>query len=232
MNGAANNSLSLIDISLPLGEDTPVFPGDPPFERQIQQRIGKDNAFELSSLRLGAHAGTHIDSPSHFMRDGHSLDQAKLESFILPAQVVQSDHDTVQASDLDSVSAQPGRAILFRTRNSLTGLNRKPGYKSAYVYLTLQAAQRCLEMGAPLVGIDYLSVDRDGDPAYPVHRLLLSAGCLILEGLELSRAAPGKYGLFCLPLNIAGAEASPVRAVLVPPDENGRLSLTFGPAFY
>lgn len=222
----------VIDISLALGPHTPVFPGDPPFERQVHGSLAQEHPFELSSLRLSAHAGTHLDSPSHFIKGGAAIDQAPPGAFLLPARVVRSDGDMVLARDLGAIPTQPGRAILFRTRNSLSGLSREPGYHPDYVYLSLEAAQRCLELGAPLVGLDYLSLDRHGDQGYPVHRLLLSAGCFILEGLDLAEAPPGDYGLICLPLNIQGGEASPVRAVLAPLDEKGRLSLTLGPAFY
>ncbi len=230
-----NNMLydsGLIDISLALGPHSPVYPGDPPFERRVHCHPNQGHPFQLSSLHQSAHAGTHIESPSHFLNGAPTLDQSPLKGFMLPARVVQSDSEAVLASDLASTPERPGWAIIFRTRNSSSGLNHDPDYRSDYAHLSLDAARRCLELGAPLVGLDYLSVDRHGDEGYPVHRLLLGAGCFILEGLDLADTSPGDYGLLCLPLKIQDGEASPVRAVLVPPDEKGRLSLTFGPFFY
>lgn len=71
-----------------------------------------------------------------------------------------------------------------------------------------------MERGASLVGIDYLSVERDDDPAYPVHRALLGAGALIMEDADLRAVVPGRYRLYCFPLKLHGTEAAPCRAVL------------------
>lgn len=232
MNSKSFDGLDVIDISMPLGPRTPVYPGDPPFERRVLCSQSQGQAFELSSLHLSAHAGTHIETPKHFIPDGQTLDQAKPGSFILPVKVIQVSGPVVLESDLAGTQPQTGRALIFRTRNSSSGLTRQPGYHSDYAHLSLEAAQRCLELGAPLVGLDYLSVDRHGDETYPVHKLLLGSGCYLLEGLDLADAQPGDYLLICLPLNIEGGEASPVRAVLAPHSEIIRLSLTLEGAIY
>lgn len=207
----------IIDISIPLDPQTPVYPGDPPFERMVHCDHNQGHPFELSSLHFSAHAGTHIDAPKHFVAHGRTLDQSVPGSFMLPAKVIQANGPVVLARDLADTPPHTGRAIIFRTNNSSSGLAGRPGYSSEYVYLSSEAAQACLELGAPLVGIDYLSVDRHNDEYYPVHKLLLGAGCFILEGLDLAGARPGDYLLVCLPLKIKGGEASPVRAVLVAP---------------
>ncbi len=215
----------LIDISRPLGPRTPVFPGDQPFERRVTCARGEGRPYESSCLVLSAHAGTHLDAPSHFLAGGASLDRLPLASFVLPARVVEAGGPVVTPADLAGLPPRPGRALLFRTRKP-PGAAGRPDRG----WLESAAARRCLELGAPLVGIDQLSVDRPGDEDFPVHHLLLGAGCLILEGLDLAAAPAGDYGLVCLPLGIAGGEASPVRAVLVPPGEHGRPVLTFNPA--
>lgn len=232
MNSNSLYGLNVIDISMPLGPHTPVYPGDPPFERRVLCSHSQGQPFELSSLHQSAHAGTHIEAPKHFIDDGQTLDQAKPGSFILPVKVIQASGPVVLESDLADTPPLTGRALIFRTRNSTSGLTKKPGYDPGYVHLSSEAARRCLELGAPLVGLDYLSVDRHGDESHPVHKLLLGGGCFILEGLDLSDTLPGDYLLICLPLNISGGEASPVRAVLVPHSEIIRLSLTLEGAIY
>ncbi len=232
MSRAKPEAARLIDISLPLGPETPVYPGDPPFERRVVCAPDPGHPFELSSLRMSAHTGTHLDAPKHFIAGGRALDQATPSAFILPAKVIESDNPAVLEEDLADILPQPGRAILFRTRNSVSGLNKRQAFSPDYVYVSLEAARRCLALGAPLVGLDYLSVDRHGDDNYPVHQMLLGAGCFVLEGLDLEAAQPGEYLLICLPLNIQGGEASPVRAVLASPAEIHRLSLTLGSNIY
>lgn len=216
-----------IDISTELSPQTPVYPGDPAFERRLLCDMAAGHPFELSSLSLSAHAGAHLDAPRHFFEAAAGIDRFPPESFLLAAKVVAAAGAAITPEDLSETPPCPGGALLFRTRNSSQG-RRRLAYRKDYTHLSLAAARRCLELGAALVGIDYISVDRHGDEAYPAHRLLLGAGSFILEGLDLSAAPPGDYGLICLPLKIRGGEASPVRALLVSPDETGRISLTFG----
>ena len=86
-----------------------------------------------------------------------------------------------------------------------------------YVVLTTSGAEWIVEHGIRLVGIDFLSIERDGPPSYPVHRTLLEAGMVIVEGLDLSAVEPGRYTLACLPLRILGGDGAPARAVLFGP---------------
>jgi arylformamidase len=91
----------------------------------------------------------------------------------------------------------------------------EPVFTPDFVSLSPEAASSCVSRGTGLMGIDYLSMDRFEDVSLPVHHILLENDVLILEGLDLSQVAAGRYLLICLPLSIENAEASPVRAVLV-----------------
>jgi len=104
---------------------------------------------------------------------------------------------------------------LLRTDNSRSGRSRDPVYSERYVHLSPEAAALCVAHGAGLVGIDYLSIDPPDDERLATHRILLDAGVLVLEGIDFSGVAPGRYLLVCLPLKMVSAEASPVRAVLL-----------------
>jgi len=105
--------------------------------------------------------------------------------------------------------------VLFKTRHSGPWT---PEYDRNHVYLTPQTAALLVERGANLAGVDYLDVDRCGDSQYTVHRTLLGAGVLILEGLDLAGVPPGRYRLAAFPLRIQDGDGSPVRAVLFSPD--------------
>jgi arylformamidase len=125
-----------------------------------------------------------------------------------------SDPEAVRLAHVAGLTISPGEALLFRTRNS------EPAQHEAHpdhVYLTPEVADHCVAHGVRLVGVDCHAPERPGEAveAAPIHRRLLGNGVLILEGLNLRGVPPGRYVLLCLPLNIPGAEGSPVRAVLL-----------------
>lgn len=206
----------IYDLSLRLGSEAANYPGDPPYQRRPVYSMDSGQGYELSALSLSAHAGTHLDFPSHFIPGGPNQDHFPLERFILPARVVQAQGagplgpGVVEGQDLP-----PGGAVLFKTSNSLSGLASSGVYRRRYAHLTPALARACLEAGVSLVGLDYLSVDGPDPDGHPVHHLLLGAGVLILEGLNLTQPAPGDYTLVCLPIKLGGSEAAPARAVLL-----------------
>lgn len=205
----------LLDISAPI-ETAPFYPGDSSFSRQWVAGFEEGSRFCLSAIAMGSHAGTHLDFPSHIFRDGQALDCYTLDRFIIPALVISVwDCDAIPAQALQDVKIGRGEAILFKTLNSSQRLMCNPTFSDRYVPLSIAAAELCVSLGAGLVGIDYLSVDRYDDESLPVHRTLLENDVLILEGIDLGAVPPGKYWLICLPLKIKDAEATPVRAVLV-----------------
>lgn len=208
------------DISMLLGEAA-TYPGDAPYSREMvsdtasDTKTGANCSYNLSTLTMSAHAGTHLDAPAHLIAGGKTLDQYPLERFLIPALVVSVEGDEAIPRDaLKNADIRAGEALLFKTNNSLRGLPRKSVFTEKFVYLSVDAAQLCLDLGVSLVGIDYLSVDRYGDDHAPVHHLLLKEDVLILEGIDLKAVAPGEYFLICSPLRVQGAEAAPARAVL------------------
>jgi len=204
--------MAIHDISVILGEQNIAYPGDPAFVREKPT----PEAREAMKITIGAHSGTHLDAPAHHVPGGKCLDDFPLDSFVLPAQVVEVfDPEAVRAADLEDVAVRPGEAILFRTGNSHSGRVISGEFSDRYVYISADAAQWCVDRGLALVGLDYISVDRYGDTA--AHRILLGAGLLVLEGVNLADVRPGRYTLICFPLRIKGAEGSPVRAVLTDP---------------
>ena len=207
---------AIYDISVTLGEEAIDYPDDTPYSRKLIWKIEEGSVCDLSGLELSTHAGTHIDAPAHFIANGKTIDQYNVGDFILPAQVVDiNDRDVVKPEALLDVPFQPGEALLFRTENSTTGRCRNGVFSEHYVHLSPEAAKTCVDKGIALVGIDYISIEQYGNEAFKAHRTLLGAGVLVLEGINLEYVPPGKYTLFCLPLKMKSAEASPVRAVLI-----------------
>jgi arylformamidase len=165
---------------------------------------------------MGSHAGTHLDFPSHLLESGRAQDKYPLKRFILPAEVVCIfGEGQVLPSSLQGSKINRGQALIFKTDNSRKKLMHQAAFSEDFVCLSSDVARFCVAEGVSLVGIDYLSVDKYGDDSLPVHRTLLENDVLILEGIDLAAVPSGRYSLICLPLSIKGAEASPVRAVLV-----------------
>jgi arylformamidase len=79
----------------------------------------------------------------------------------------------------------------------------------------VEAAKSLIQRGIRLVGIDYLSIERYApDSDFAVHKALLGAGVVIVEGLKLQDVTPGRYQLMALPLILQGSDGSPARVLL------------------
>jgi arylformamidase len=207
---------AIYDISILLGVESVVFPTIPAFSmRQGEVTVG-DDVFRSSDLAMSAHRGTHLDAPAHLASHKRSIDQYPLESFILPALVANiTDEEAIRVSELRNLDITPGDALLFRTKNSLTGLSVCSAPSESYVYMTAEAAALCAQRSVALVGFDYFVGEKAHDGSNAIHRTLFEKDILILEGANLKDVPPGRYTMFCLPLKMKGCEASPVRAILL-----------------
>ena len=202
----------IYDISIPVSPSLPAFPGDPPFRMERVSGIAGGDPANVSELSLSSHCGTHIDAPLHFDDKGLPVDRLPLEQLIGPA-VVADLRGTIAIGPetLARIPLAGVKRLLLRTDNSL--LWKRHGFQEDYAYLTEEGALFLLENKIVLIGIDYLSIERFGGNG-DVHRLLLSNGVIILEGLNLDGIDQGDYELICLPLRIAGGDGAPVRAIL------------------
>ncbi len=195
---------------------TPVYEGDAPMNFEFLKDMRKGDALTLSKYSLGAHSGTHIDAPMHFVRDGASIDKVPLEPLIGPARVIEiSDGiQAINATELNRHRWRGASRVLFRTRSSLRGWMRSATFHRDFAYIAPDAAQLLADAGVQLVGIDYISAEQFGAPAPMTHRILLGKGIPIVEGLALEGVRAGDYDLIVLPMKVAGHEGAPARAVL------------------
>lgn len=199
------------DITLVLGREAPIYPGDPVFARTCP-----DGMSEAMHLVMGAHNGTHLDAPAHFVPGGQTLDDFGPGYFIRPALVAEiGDPRQVTADELAALRLCPGQALLLRTRNSRDGIVSSGVWTPDFVALAPDAAAWCVAHGVPLLGHDYITVDPYGDAEAPAHRALLGAGIPILEGINLAAVEPGEYHLVCLSLRLDAAAGAPARALLL-----------------
>ena len=205
--------MPFIDISLPIREGMIVYEGDPDITVSSALSLERGDPANVSSLRLGSHTGTHMDAPLHFISGGLGIDTLPLDLLIGPALLAEVDATRlIEPSHLEKLPLADHPRLLLKTRNS--GLWDRPSFSRDYVALSLASAKLLIERGVKLVGVDYLSIEAFGAEGHPVHKTLLGAGMVILEGLDFRRVTPGTYELYCLPLRIAVGDGSPCRAVL------------------
>ena len=203
----------IIDVTVPLSADVPVFPGDPCFHMEFPHRIADGKPYNVARVTMGVHSGTHVDAPYHFIEDGATVEALPLEIMMGKVRVVQvAAREAIDVADVQSLDLTDEIRVLFKTR--MSGQLRKPEFQEDFVYLTPAAAVHLVQAGIKLVGVDYLSVEKFQSPDYATHHTLLGAGVVIIEGLDLSEADPGEYDLTCLPLRMVGADGSPARVVL------------------
>ncbi|VVB51424.1 Kynurenine formamidase [uncultured archaeon] len=211
--------MKVIDVSLTLSPNMPTYPGDPKPKFTPLQTIGKDgSAFTL--LEFGSHAGTHVDAPAHFIKNATTVDAIPLEALVGSAKVFDLTRikEAITSKDLEKFKIKKGDRILLKTRNSRITPKKKSNKK--FVHLTESAAEYLAEKKVLAVGIDCLSIEKFGEKKHSVHKRLLSAGIVIIEGLNLSDAPEGECLLVCLPLKALGLDGAPARTVLIKNPQN------------
>jgi arylformamidase len=195
---------------------TPIYAGDAPLKFEFLKDMRKGDILTLSAYSMGAHSGTHIDAPMHFVRDGASIEQLSLASLIGPARVIDipDDVQSIDAVELNRHEWRGAPRVIFRTRSSLRGWMVSSTFHRDFAYIAPDAAQLLADAGVQLVGIDYISAEQFGAAAPRTHQILLGKGIPIVEGLALGAVRAGDYDLIVLPIKVAGHEGAPARAIL------------------
>jgi arylformamidase len=215
----ADSPAPWIDVTAPLDPSiTPVYEGNAPIQFNFIYDMNRGDPLDLSGYSIGAHSGTHVDAPMHFVRGGAPIDQVPLATLMGPALVINIDPQVI-AITADELNRYPWRGaerVLFRTRNSVNAWMVDPHFHRDFTFLAPDAAQLLADNGVKLVGIDYLSIEQFGSSTFRTHIILLSRGIPVVEGLDLRAVHPGEYDFIVLPLKILGHEAAPARAILRP----------------
>jgi len=207
------------DITLTISPNMVVWPEDPPISINRVQKLEDGDVANVSRMELSVHTGTHVDAPYHFLHKGATAESLDLKVLVGRAYVLELG-EAVKEVTIEHVknSTIPPRTkrVLFKTHNSAqwAQTKRNKGFNKHYVALSPGAAEYLVDRGVKLVGVDYLSVAAF-DNVIPTHEILLKAGVIIVEGLNLSKVSQGRYNFFCLPLKIAGSDGAPARAILV-----------------
>lgn len=207
--------MKIYDVSLPIKNSMLIWPGDPGVEIKTLATVKKDGIGE-SRFTLGSHIGTHVDAPSHFLDTNSSVDKISPEKLIGNCRVIdltRLGRQEILIKDISKISIKKGDRILFKTGNF--SLLFKKTFPKSYVYLSFSVATFLANKKISLVGTDFLGIEKRGNPNHPVHKVLLSQGIVIVEGLDLTDVKEGVYDIICLPLRIAGADGSPARVLLI-----------------
>ncbi len=205
---------TFIDISIPITHGMINWPGDPPVDISRMRDQAQGDHATVSRLNMGAHTGTHMDSPMHFLADGAGMESMPLEATLGVCRVIElADDHSISRESLEVHSIREGERVLLKTRNSRTRW-WETSFNENFVYISAAAARYLASLRIMTIGIDYLSVGGFHHDGVATHRALLEAGIWVIEGLDLTRVNPGSYTLYCLPLRIDRGDGAPARAVL------------------
>jgi len=206
------------DISLTISPDLPTWPGDPKISLDRFSKMEEGAPCNVTQISACVHVGTHVDAPYHFLGgQAQTVEQIPLNLLTGRAYVLHlpDEVDLITAEVLERAAVPPRtRRLLFKTRNSACWSNSAQGFQKDFVAISADGAQFIVDHGVRLVGVDYLSVAPFAEPER-THEILLQAGVVVIEGLNLAQVSQGRYALYCLPLKIAGADGAPARAILI-----------------
>lgn len=191
------DSMQIFDITRELFS-APLYPGDPKPEAETIYDMENGDDCNLSVLHTCLHNGTHLDAPLHYCADGQDVSALPPEDFVGECNVVEWD-GYLTGADIENILPSLRERVLFKGN----------------VQITPSAAFVLSDCQVKLVGVESMTVEPNGSDGV-VHRQLLGNGVTVLEGLDLSQVQAGVYLLIAAPLKMAGADGSPVRAMLLP----------------
>ena len=206
--------MKIIDLTMPLDENTPIFPGDEEPEFLQTGTIAKEG-FNMKSIKISSHTGTHMDAPSHMLDEGATLDEYSIDRFIGEAVVIDArktgEGNEIIVSEKELAVIRKNDIVLF-----WTGHTEKAGTSGFFrdnPVISEKIARQLAAKGVKMVGID--SFTPDNEP-YESHKILFEGNIPIVENLVNLDKLKGKiFTCYILPLNITEADGAPCRAIAV-----------------
>ena len=201
----------MIDISQPLDHRTVVWPGDTPFSYSLTWTTQESGSVNVGQIQMSTHTGTHIDAPYHYNDEGQRVIQLDLDLYVGDALVIHLPQtECIGPKELEGFDLMGVTRLLIRT----DAWTDRRVFPSEIPFLEPELASYLGERGVRLIGVDLPSVDPLDSKELLAHHQLAAHGIAILEGIVLEHVLPGNYELIALPLALAEADGSPVRAVL------------------
>lgn len=205
--------MKIFDISWPLSNEMTTYKNKKNVLIQPTQTLDINNVRE-TTISIHSHTGTHIDAPSHFIKDGKSIDQLNPLCCCGPAQVIDMTHidDRITQNDLINITIKSNHIIIFKTKNS--ALSPTAPFDYNFVYIDASAASYLVEQSIYAIGFDYLGIERN-QPQHDTHLTFMQHNIPIIEGLRLQKVQAEIYTLWCLPIKTPGLDGAPARALLI-----------------
>ncbi len=208
-------STRLIDITPVVSARIGVWPGDTPYTYKKNLAMADGAIIDLGEIHGTLHLGAHTDAPSHYGLDGETMEQRSLDRYYGPCEVLEVDVPRGERIRPNHLAQEPrSERVLFKTSSFPDPEN----FNEDFVAFSAELLDWLADRGVRLVGIDTPSADLFSDKVLESHQVLLRRDLAVLEGIVLKDVAPGNYLLIALPLKLEGADASPVRAALLPTD--------------
>ncbi|SHL07016.1 Kynurenine formamidase [Pseudonocardia thermophila] len=212
--------MKIYDLTLPIHPDMLHWGKKP--EIHIVESIERGDASNVTRWLIGAHTGTHVDAPHHFVNGAQAVDEIELETLVGQTAVVDmlGVEGDITVDDLEAAGVRGKERVLFKTTNSAPGgplhLTEKV---PDWVGVTPDAAQWIVDNGVKLVGIDYLTIEAPSHTdTWKTHDVLLRAGVIIVENLVLTDVPAQEHFMVCLPAKLKGADGAFARTVLIDQD--------------
>lgn len=200
-------AMKLVDLSIPIYHNMPIYPGDPPTivkPAGIMERDGYEDYY----VSLGTHAGTHIDAPRHMITNGKGLDEIDLNAFTGRGVYIEILNKTFSLTAVKQIAIQEGDIVLFHTGMAKT--LGTPEYLSDFPHITKEIAEYLIAKKVKMVGMDMVAPDIK---PFPIHKLLLKQNILIIENLTNLHLLKGKqFNVLAFPIRLQ-AEAAPARVI-------------------
>jgi arylformamidase len=203
-----------LDVTVPIHPGMAVYQGSPEVSFENAFSIKRRDPYNITGISMSSHTGTHIDCPAHFFQNGKTLDDLSFDILIGPAKVINLQNcKSINRKVLESVDLSGVERILFKTDHSMLR-DRYTRFRSNYVHFEVDACGYMVQRGIKLVGIDSFSVDAFDSQDYMCHKVLLGAGVVVIEMVDLKEIEPGDYVMHCLPLKILKGDGAPARVIL------------------
>ena len=197
----------IIDLSVPINEQTPVYPGDRSTKIEQAGVLDRDG-YTDHYVSIGTHIGTHIDAPMHMLPNAKGLDKVPIEQLIGRGRYI-SVEDSFDLNKVKTASIQPGDIVLFHT--GMSDKYHDQVYFEDYPVMSEKIAKYLIGQGVKVVGVDTCSVDNQ--ESFPIHKILLEGNVLIIENLtNLNDLASKEFKVYALPIKLQ-IDGAPARVI-------------------
>ena len=154
--------MKIYDVTVPISEKVPIYGDDPRVSIESVRQIAQGDNANVSNLCLGAHTGTHVDAPNHFIEGTRRVEDLDLNKLLGRCRIIEVDDSVTAIEPAHLTNLSGAERVLFKTRNSSFWNTPETGFRTDFTFISPEAAVVLRDSGVVLVGIDYLSVEKFG----------------------------------------------------------------------